>query len=269
MKLVKLGFFSNAFKHYSLEYAVSALSEYGYQGLELWCKGHHITPYASQERIDYVKELCKSNGLPVYALSAHLDFITDNSEMRAENIRRFKKVIDLATAFDVKKVQTASGYLFGKKPADWMWDNFHASMTEVGEYAASKNVTINIEPEPEKLLRTPEQLVEFIDSIGIPAFSGVVDLSHAIALDMTPVEFIEAMEGYMNHVHVDDAKYGQRPHKHLIPGEGDVDYRETFEYLESIKYHDIVSVELNQHTEYPKEAAKKTIEFLRVEGFLN
>lgn len=269
MILVKLGFFSNAFKHYSLEYAVDALSDFGYQGLELWCKGHHITPYAGPERIAYVKELCQSKGLPVYALAAHLDFITDNNEMRAENVRRFKKVIDLATAFNVTKVQTASGYLFGKEPEQWMWDNFHASMTEVGEYAESKNVTINIEPEPEKLLRTPEQLVNFIDEIGIPAFSGVVDLSHAIALDMTPGEFIEAMEGHMNHVHVDDAKYGQHPHKHLIPGDGDVKYAEVFEYLESIKYKDIISVELNQHTEYPKDAAKKTIEFLRAEGFLN
>ncbi len=265
---MKLGFFSNAFKHYSLEHAVSALSEFGYQGLELWCKGHHITPYAGAERINYVKELCKSNGLPVYALSAHLDFISDNSEMRAENVRRYKKVIDLATSFGVTKVQTASGYLFGKEPKQWMWDNFQDSMTEVGKYAIEKKVTINIEPEPEKLLRTPRQLVDFIEEIGIPTFSGVVDLSHAIALDMTPVEFIEAMEGHMNHVHIDDAKYGQHPHKHLIPGEGDVDYRETFEYLESIKYHDFVSVELNQHTEYPKEAAKKTIEFLDKEGFL-
>jgi sugar phosphate isomerase/epimerase len=265
---VKIGFFSNAFKHYSLEYAVSALSNLGYQGLELWCKGHHITPYASKQRIDYVKELCTSNGLDVYALSAHLDFITDNKEMREENVRRFKRVIDLAIAFGMSKVQTASGYLFGKEPEQWMWDNFKSSMTEVGEYATARKVTINIEPEPEKLLRTPRQLVEFIEEIGIPAFSGVVDLSHAIALDMTPVEFIKALEGNMNHVHVDDAKYGQHPHKHLIPGEGDVDYRETFEYLESIKYHDFVSVELNQHTEYPKEAAKRTIEFLRKEGFV-
>lgn len=265
---MKIGFFSNAFKHYSLEYAVSALSKLGYQGLELWCKGHHITPYASPERIDYVKELCTSKGLEVYALSAHLDFITDNKEMREENIRRFKKVIDLATAFEVAKVQTASGYLFGNEPANWMWDNFTDSMAEVGKHAVEKKVKINIEPEPEKLLRTPRQLVEFIDEIGIPAFSGVVDLSHAIALDMTPVEFIESLDGYMNHVHVDDAKYGQHPHKHLIPGEGDVDYHEVFEYLESIKYHDFVSVELNQHTEYPKEAAKKTIEFLRKEGFI-
>jgi len=265
---MEFGFFSNAFKNYSLEYAVEVLSGLEYKGLELWCKGHHITPYDNQERIDYVKKLCSSKGLTIYALSAHLDFITSNQELREEHIRRFKKVIDLAVSFDIKKVQTASGYLFTREPEQWMWDNFYKSMEEVGGYAMEKGVTINIEPEPEKLLRTPKQLVDFIDNIGIPVFEGVLDLSHAIALDMTPVEFIEGMDGHLNHVHVDDGKHGLHPHNHLIPGEGDVKYHEVFEYLESIKYTDFLSVELNQHTEYPKEAAYKTMEYLKKEGFV-
>ncbi|MFQ5801221.1 MAG: sugar phosphate isomerase/epimerase family protein [Candidatus Hydrothermarchaeales archaeon] len=265
---MKLGFFSNAFKNFSLEYAIDVLSSLGYQGIELWCKGQHITPYDNAERVNYVKDLVSSKGLEIYALSAHLDFITDNRELREENIKRFKKVLDLAVSFGVKKVQTASGYLLGREPSKGMWGNFYDSMSKIGEYASGKGVTINIEPEPEKLLRTPRQLVEFIEEIGIPAFGGVLDLSHAIALDMTPVECIEEMEGHLNHVHLDDAKYGQHPHKHLIPGEGDINYREVFEYLESIKYHDFISIELNQHTEYPKDAAKKTMEFLRKEGFV-
>lgn len=265
---MKFGFFSNAFKHYSLEYTVEKTAQLGYAGLELWCKGQHTTPYDNMERVQYVKDLLRSKGMEVYALSAHLDFITDNLEMRQENIRKFKLVIDLAQSYGVKKVQTASGYLFGREPEQWMWDNLYDSMEIIGVHATLKDVTINIEPEPEKLLRTPEHLVEFIETIGMDAFKGVIDLSHAIALDMTPVEFIERMGGHLNHVHVDDAKYGQHPHKHLIPGEGDVDYHEVFEYLESIKYKDIISVELNQHTEHPYEAAKQTMEFLEREGFL-
>jgi sugar phosphate isomerase/epimerase len=77
------------------------------------------------------------------------------------------------------------------------------------------------------------------------------------------------MEGHLNHVHVDDAKYGEHPHKHLIPGEGDVNYAEVFEYLESIKYQDFLSVELNQHTEHPVDAARKTMNFLKTEGFVS
>jgi sugar phosphate isomerase/epimerase len=265
---MKLGFFPNAFKHFSLEYAVEALSNLGYQGLELWCKGQHITPYDNRERISYVKDLISSKGMEVYALSAHLDFITDNDELRRENIRKFKKVIDLGVKFGVKKVQTASGYIFGKEPRQRMWDNFYDSMEKIGKYSMEKRIVINIEPEPEKLLRTPRQFVEFIEEIGMSVFAGVLDLSHAIALDMTPVDFIEEMGGHLNHVHLDDAKYGQHPHKHLIPGEGDVNYHEVFEYLENIKYDDFISVELNQHTENPSDAAKKTMKFLREEGFV-
>jgi sugar phosphate isomerase/epimerase len=171
-------------------------------------------------------------------------------------------------AFNVKKIQTASGYLFGKEPTKDLWNNFYNSMERIGNYALGKGVKINIEPEPEKLLRTPAQLVEFIEEIGIPVFSGVLDLSHAIALDLKPQEFIEKMEGSLNHIHIDDAKYGQSPHKHLIPGEGDVDFHEVLEYLESIKYDDFISVELNQHTDYPARAAKKAMEFLSAEGFV-
>ncbi len=265
---MKFGFFSNAFKNYSLEYTCESLSSLGYTGLELWCKGQHITPYDTNERVEYVKNLAKKSGLEIYALSSHLDFITDNTELRAENIRNFKKVIDQAEKHGVKKVQTASGYLYGREPKQWMWDNFHESMKEIGAYALEKKITINIEPEPEKLLRTPEQLSRFIEEIDIPVFKGVLDLSHAIALDMTPQEFIEGMDGMLNHVHVDDGRYGLHPHKHLLPGEGDVKYHEIFEHLESIKYDDYLSVELNQHTEHPKEAARETMSFLKKEGFV-
>jgi len=265
---VKLGFFSNAFKHYSLEYAVDALSQLGYKGIELWCKGQHVTPYDNPERVAYVKELTSGRGLELYGLSAHLDFITRNKELWEENIRKMERVIALAVEYGVPQVQTASGYLHGQRPRRWMWENLVKAMERIGESACAKGVVINLEPEPEKLLRTPRQLVELLEELGMPCFGGVLDLSHAIALDKTPVEFAEEMEGHLNHVHLDDGRYGLHPHRHLIPGEGDVSYPELFEYLESIKYHDYISVELNQHTEHPRDAAEKAMEFLRREGFV-
>ena len=265
---MRIGFFSNAFKQFSLEYTVETLSGLGYMGLELWCKGQHVTPYDNQERIDYVKGLIGSKNMEVYALSAHLDFITDNDELRRENIKIFKKVIDLAVKFDVKKVLTASGYLEGKEPDKGMEERFIDSMKQLGEYAREKNMIIALEAEPEKLMRDPVQTVKFIDEIGIPVFKTVCDLSHAIALDMTPQEFIAPMQDFLCHIHLDDAKYGLHPHKHMIPGEGDINYREVFEFLEDIKYDDWVSVELNQHIEYPRLAATKAMDLIKREGLL-
>jgi protein FrlC len=77
------------------------------------------------------------------------------------------------------------------------------------------------------------------------------------------MEFISEMQDYLAHVHVDDALYGEHPHRHLIPGEGDVNYGDLFTFLEDIKYDGWLSMELNQHTQYPRQAAEKAMKYLR------
>lgn len=259
----ELSFFSNAFKHYSLEYALDSLKELGYAAVELWCKGQHATPYDGEERVDLVKSLVASRGLRVSALSAHLDYITSNNELREENIRKFKKVIDLACRFNLSMVLTSSGYLHGRPASKAMEERFLEAVERLGGYAEEKKITIALEPEPEKFLREARQTVKIIEETGIPVFKTVCDLSHAIALNMAPEDFIGEMLEYLAHVHVDDAKYGQHPHKHLIPGEGDVNYRKLFDYLDDISYRGWLSVELNQHTAEPKLAAKQAMDYLR------
>jgi sugar phosphate isomerase/epimerase len=259
----ELSFFSNAFKQFSLEYALDSLRGLGYAAVELWCKGQHVTPYDGEEQVTRVKNLVASRGMRVSALSAHLDYITSKEDLREENIRKFKKVIDLASKFSLGIVLTSSGYLHGRPPSKSMEERFLDAMRRIGGYAEERGVFIALEPEPEKFLRRPEQTVRFIEQVGIPAFKTVCDLSHAIALNMAPEDFIGEMQEYLGHIHVDDAKYGQHPHKHLIPGEGDVDYRRLFDYLDDISYEGWLSVELNQHTAEPKQAAEKAMDYLR------
>jgi len=263
IKDFKIGFFSNAFKHFSLEYCADALGSFGYKGIELWCKGQHVTPYDTQGRIEYVSSLLSSKMLDIIALSAHLDYITENEEMRKENIEKFKKVIELAAKFNVKKVITASGYLHGKKPSKKMEKRFLDAMKVIGEKAEEEKIIVCLEAEPEKFLKTPAQVVKYIEELGENRFKAVCDLAHAIALNKTPREFMGELGELLHHVHLDDAKYNRKPHRHLIPGEGDVDYEDVFDYLKENKYKEWISVELNRSTEYPREAAEKAMKFLR------
>ncbi|MDP6612684.1 MAG: sugar phosphate isomerase/epimerase family protein [Candidatus Hydrothermarchaeota archaeon] len=258
----ELSFFSNAFKHFPLEYALDSLKDLNYAAVELWCKGQHVTPYDGEEQVILVKNLVSSRGMKISALSAHFDYIT-SKELREENIQKFKHVIDLASKFSLGIVLTSSGYLHGQPPSKTMEERFLGAMRRLGDYAEEKKITIALEPEPEKFLRRPGQTVRFIEHVGIPVFKIVCDLSHAIALNMAPEEFIGEMHDYLGHVHVDDAKYGQHPHKHLIPGDGDVDYGKVFDYLDDIAYEGWLSVELNQHTTEPKLAAAKAMNYLR------
>lgn len=258
----KLSFFSNAFKNFSLEYCANALSELNYNGIELWCKGQHITPYDGRERIEYVKNLISRHNLQISALSAHLDFITPNKEIRTQNVEKFKKVIELGRKFGVNRVITASGYLKRRRNLKKLEERFLNAMQEIAEKANDEKITICLEPEPEKFLRTPKQVLKYANELGNDVFKATCDLSHAIAIGKTPVEFMQELGELLHHIHVDDARYNQSPHRHLIPGKGDVDFRGVFDYLKKIKYKNWLSVELNRHVEAPKKAAEEAKKFL-------
>ncbi|MBS1263480.1 MAG: hypothetical protein MAG715_00662 [Methanonatronarchaeales archaeon] len=261
------GFFTNGFKLFDFEYAVETLGDLGYRGIELWCKGQFFVPGRDGEaRAEKLVRLADASGMEVFALSAHLDFVSPNDDLREASVERFKRVIDAAPLFDVDRVVTASGYLHGRRPSEEMGERLLESMREVGEHASGRDVTVVLEPEPEKYLRTPEQTVELIEELGADGFAACADLSHAVALDATTREYMEGLGRHLAHVHLDDGEYGLHPHRHQVPGRGEADLRDALEYLEESGFDGWVSVELNQHTENPASAAAEAAGFLRESG---
>lgn len=263
------GFFTNAFKFFDFEYAADALGELGYRGAELWCKGQFFVPGRDgAERAAEMKSTLDRGGMDFYALSAHLDFISPNEDLRRGSVERFKRVIDTTELFDVDRVVTASGYLHGRDPSPAMGRRLREALEEIGGHAAERGVQVILEPEPEKYIRTPEQTRDLIEELDGP-FGACADLSHTVALDETAREFMQGLGRHLRHVHLDDGRYGVHPHRHLIPGEGDVDHGDAFDYLEETGFDGWVSVELNEHTEDPRSAAEETMEFLESSGLMD
>jgi len=260
---MQLGFFVNAFRHFPLEYALKSLSEYGYSGIELWAKGEHITPFDEEGEWERIKEMVKSYGFSVYAISAHLDFVAPDEKKRKEEIAKFHGVIKMARFFGVNQVHTASGGLYEEISDEQQRTYFIEAMTELGEAAKKEGITIALEPEPEKWLSTPKQTIDLIEK-DLPSgvFKVVVDLGHAFAVGMTPSEYLRAFKDYIAMIHFDDVRKSDFPHRHLIPGDGEICYDEVFKTIKEIGYNSWLSMELNRHNEKPKEAAEQAYNFM-------
>jgi sugar phosphate isomerase/epimerase len=261
---MRLGFFTNAYRHYPLAYALRTLSDYGYQGIELWAKGEHITPFDSKDRWQQIKEDIAAHGLEVFAVSAHLDFVAPRADKRKEQIERFIRVLDMAEFFGVAQVHTASGGLYQDMSFEQQAEYFVQAMQVIGPEAESKNIRIGLEPEPEKWLSTPGQVVRLIEEELTPGVFGVVvDLAHADGVGENPVGYINRVAPYLLHIHLDDVHQGMYPHRHLIPGEGCIDYREVFSRLRELGYGGWLSVELNRHIRGPAQAARLACQFIQ------
>lgn len=260
---MKLGFFTNAYRHFPFEFAMDSLSQYGYEGIELWAKGDHITPYDTQEQWQAIKDLIDRKGFEVFAVSAHLDFVAPEEEKRSQNLDKFLKVLDLAKFFGVDRVHTASGGLYEDYSYESQEKHFMAALDAISEKAARLGLKVGLEAEPEKWLSTPEQLIDIIDNrYSKDIFGAVVDLGHAYGIGSTPEEYLLKLSPYLLQVHFDDVREKDFPHRHLIPGEGDIDFPSIFKILHQIGYDGWLSMELNKHNEDPDGAARKADRFM-------
>ncbi|MFQ5646968.1 MAG: sugar phosphate isomerase/epimerase family protein [bacterium] len=261
---MKLGFFINAYRYFDIDYCIESLSKYSYQGLELWAKGNLIKPYDDKKEWDRVKELIERNNFEVYAVSAHLDFVTPDADQRKALIHKFLGVLELAEYFGVGRVHTASGGLYQDYPEKLQRKHFLEAMEIIGPAAEKRGLKIGLEMEPEKWLSSPSQLIELIEDRLTPGvFGAVVDLGHAFGIGATPSEYIKELAPWLMQVHVDDVRKTDFPHEHLIPGEGDIDYQAVFATLHEIGYDGWLSMELNRHNDDPDGAAAAADRFMQ------
>ncbi|MEE8167921.1 MAG: sugar phosphate isomerase/epimerase [Candidatus Hydrothermarchaeales archaeon] len=259
---MRLGFFTNAFRFFPLDYTLKSISDHGYEGINLWAKGDHVTPFDGEKKWLAIKEEIESYGLEIYAVSAHLDFVSPDAEKRKREYKKFMGVLDLAYALGIDQVQTASGGLYEDFSFEKQGEYFVSMMNEFGKVAEDRGIIIGLEPEPEKWMSTPKQTIDLIKTLRYPVFKAVVDMGHAFGVNETPESYIQQFKDYLLNVHVDDVNKGDFPHRHLIPGEGDVDFVEAFKMLREVGYKDWLTVELNKHNEDPDTAARLAMEYM-------
>ncbi|MBI5206867.1 MAG: sugar phosphate isomerase/epimerase [Candidatus Firestonebacteria bacterium] len=260
---MKLGFFVNAYRLFSIDYALDSVVKHGYQGVELWAKGNHITPFDNEEIWLGIKNKILNLSLEIYGISAHLDFVAPDKNKRELEIKKFLGVIKMAKVMGVNEVHTASGGLYKDISFDLQEKYFLEAMNILGKEAHNKGIIIALEPEPEKWLSKPHQVVDIIENrLSHPVFKVLFDTGHAFGVGTTPEDYLKAVKKHLHLVHLDDVRKADFPHQHLIPGEGDIDYISLFNTLKEIGYNSWISMELNRHNEKPDAAAEKAKRFI-------
>ncbi len=255
---MRLGFFTNAYRNFPLHYALESIARHGYSGIELW-----VSPYDPPEKWEEIRRQVADFGLPVYGISAHLDFVAPEPK-RTQEIERFLKALEIARLFGVKTVFTASGGLYKDRTDAEQRTDFLDAMRIIGPAAKRFGLRVGLEPEPEKWLCSADQFRRLMEEELDPeVFGAIMDVAHAFGVGETPVSYLKKLSPYLIHIHLDDVNAQDFPHRHLIPGEGDIDYPSFFTALSEVGYQGWLSVELNRHTENPDQAAELAYKFLQ------
>ena len=122
-----------------------------------------------------------------------------------------------------------------------------------------RSIRIAIEQEPEHVIRSAEQVLGLCRAFDGDVFSNY-DVGHGAVLGEDPAAAVRLLGKYLSNIHLEDIQ--GRTHKHLLFGEGDIDFRALFAALRDIGYAGDLTPDLYPYKDQAARALRESAEFL-------
>jgi sugar phosphate isomerase/epimerase len=268
---MQLAFSSNAYLHFSIENAIRQIAKLGYRGIEISADVPHAWPAGLlEERKQSIRDHLTRYGLAISNVNAfmmnavadprqpywHPGWTDPDPHYRAIRREHTKRALQLARDLGAPSISTEPGGLLTERQT---WDEaagvFYDELMPCIEVAQQCEVALLIEPEPQLMIERFDQYLAFVDRIDSPWVGLNFDIGHAFCVGEDPQDWVEKMASHTRHYHFEDIA-ATRVHRHLIPGQGAIDFAATLAAIARTGYDGWITVELYPYIENPGEAAR-------------
>ena len=243
-----------------IEESIERASSYGYDGIELALQtadqvdGEKITKTLRDRGLECP---CISTGQVFAGLGLY--FTTKDAARRAEVVRVFEEMIDLAAQLGAMvNIGRARGFIEEGESHLAAEERFIAVARQIAAYAEPKGVKLVLEPVNRyeiNFINSVEEGAELIGKVGAPNMALMPDLFHMNIEDRSPAGVLEQYAEHVAYVHFADSN-------RLAPGQGHTDFHAIFASLKRMNYDGWVSVEILPKPD-PDTAARQAIEYLK------
>lgn len=275
---MELAFSTNAFKNYSLEYAIREISRIGYKGIEIMCDIPHAYPpdftdNNIQETIKLIRnmrlEISNLNAFTLYAIGDvyHPSWIESSQDLRVLRVNHTINCINLASKLNAKNLSTEPGgpLNFQKNSIadkETLLRLFIKGLKQTSKFAEEKGIKILVEPEPGLLIQTSTEIIKVLKMIDSEFVKLNFDIGHFYCVNEDPATLIDKLSNYIEHFHLADIS-NDRIHYHLMPGKGSINFPEIFDAIKKIGYKGFITIELYPYQDRPSEVAEYSYEYLK------
>jgi len=270
-----LGYNTNGLVHHELIQAIRLLAEIGYGSVAITIDHHALSPFdpqsAAQRRA--VARLLETLGMRS-VIETGARFLLDPwqkhepSLMSADSLARRRRIefyrcaIDCAAELQSDCVAIWSGVLRDSLRRPEAMGRLVEGLEEVLDHAAQARIPIGFEPEPGMFidsLAAFEQLLQRIDS---PWLKLTLDIGHVHCQGEGPIaRQVHRWSDRLVNVHLEDMRRGE--HRHLMLGEGEIQFEPVIAALARCGYRGGVHVELSAHSHEAPQVARRAFELLQ------
>jgi sugar phosphate isomerase/epimerase len=252
-KVYRVGYRTASFAQWPLGEACAALGRLGYDSLELCLEPAELlpttlTPARAREVVDQVHR----GGLRLHSVSFHGDELP-----WADRARQQLAAVQAAPWLGVSTV------VINTPPtsAGVDWKGLCAHLRAVAQAAEEAGVTVAVEPEPGTLAEDVAHTLRLLDEISSGRLAVNLDLGHAFLTEADLPAAIMALAERIVHTHCEDMPADA--HRHLVPGEGCLPWKEALSALWRVGFRGVLTLDLFGPYEDPLGVAARALRAMR------
>ena len=271
---MKLGVLTNCFNK-NTEEGIKIASKMGFTGVQIYATTGDFAfdKMTEQDKANY-KKMLADNNLEISAICGDMGgFGFEIEEDNPERIEKTKRIVDLAVEFNTKVITSHIGVI----PEDQNCKKFQVmlnALSEIGEYAYSKGVTIAIETGPE----VAKTLYNFVSKIKRGVGVNLDPANFIMVTGQDPAEAVYLLKDYIVHTHLKDGKKLKESSAEKIyhafaiggiealnaadyfietpVGQGNVDFDKYIKALNEVGYNGYLTVEREAGDNIEEDIAK-------------
>jgi len=232
-----------------IEEAFPAVAGIGYTALELAVTPRFPTELYSLDaaKKKRISQLLDEYNLVLSAVAGHTSMCELDPARNETNMQRLRDTIDLAAELRQAGEQPVVASLVGGREDEWeaKKELLAERVGALGEYAASRDVILGVEPHCGTALDLPDRVTWLIEQVNHPAVRVNFDISHFDIRGIGIDECVPQMAPLSVHTHVKDQRGIYPDHEFLTPGSGPFDFVHYLTAMHEAGYTGFIGMEVS------------------------
>lgn len=268
--MTQICYSTNGLKNHSLTEAFSLIHRSGFQGIELAITNEHFPTFDFNKQKNNLGQIIEKTNANITNIHTGEPFLlstaqhypslitTDNHE-RKKRIDFIGSIINLAQSIHCPYVTIISGLIEEKDSHENAWATLTDSLQQLISKTSS-GITLLLEQEPEMFINNTEHLLKLIE-----LFDGKIkinlDIGHLEVIKENISKSILLLKDHILNIHFEDIK--DNIHQHLLPGDGQINFKPFFQVLKDINYRGNLTADLYPFSHIAEKALTITHQFLQ------
>lgn len=257
----------------TLPEAIDLFAELGLDGIEIICADDYpcgLNLEAAQRDLQHIRQRAAEAGLVVAGLVPYTkDTNHPDPQARERAIAELKRAVECAVALDCRAIRVFGGYEVPPSEQGLALGWLAESLREVGEYAATAGVQLNVENHMDTMATSAEMTLAIARAVDLPNVGLLYDQANLAFMNSEAYEIAIALQApRIHHVHVKDFYWDGTERIAAVLGQGIIPWARIVSALTKLGYEGFYSLEYERRwfpDQLPPPAAgmKQCLEFLR------